>query len=93
MTVPGEHRFARGDRVRVKAENATGNPRTPPYARGKIGRVTDLHGRIPNPLDHRDVYPPLCTVAFSVGDVFGGPSRDSLHVDLHEDWLEPAPPA
>jgi hypothetical protein len=53
--------------------------------------VIELHGRMVNPLDHREVYPPLCTVAFNVGDVFGGLSRDRLHVDLHEDWLEPAP--
>ena len=27
---------------------------------------------------------------FRVGDVFGGASRDTLSVDLHEDWLTPA---
>ena len=43
-----------------------------------------------NPLDHRDVYPPLCSVRFLVREVFGGASRDTLSVDLHEDWLEPA---
>jgi Nitrile hydratase beta subunit, C-terminal len=83
------HRFQVGDRVRVKHANPDGNPRTPAYIRGKDGIVTALHGSIVNPLDHHDVYPPLCSVLFSVGQVFGGASRDTLSVDLHEDWLLP----
>jgi hypothetical protein len=43
-----------------------------------------------NPLDHRGVYPPLCSVLFSVHEVFGGASQDTLSVDVHEDWLSPA---
>lgn len=74
----------------MKAEQAAGNPRTPAYVRRKAGVVTELHGVIHNPLDHHDDYPPLCTVQFEVRDVFGGASQDSLLVDLHEDWLEPA---
>ena len=85
------HRFRIGDRVRVERENAAGNPRTPAYIRGKSGVVTILHGRIVNPLDHHGVYPPLCSVLFKVRDVFGGASQDTLLVDLHEDWLAPAP--
>ena len=53
------HHFHVGDRVRVKHANASGNPRTPAYVRGKRGIVTALHGSIDNPLDHRGVYPPL----------------------------------
>jgi nitrile hydratase len=81
------HRFHIGDRVQVKAANSAGNPRTPHYIRGKSGVVTVLHGNIVNPLDHRGVYPPLCSVLFEVREVFGGASRDTLSVDLHEDWL------
>jgi hypothetical protein len=81
------HRFRVGDRVQVEPANPTGNPRTPAYIRGKRGVVTGLHGSIVNPLDHRGVYPPLCSVLFRVGEVFGGGSRDTLSVDLHEDWL------
>jgi len=84
------HRFHIGERVRVKQANPAGSPRTPAYVRGKTGVVTALHGRIDNPLDHRGVYPPLCSVAFPVREVFGGASRDTLSVDLHEDWLAPA---
>jgi nitrile hydratase len=83
------HRFHVGDRVRVERANPAGNPRTPAYIRGKSGTVTVLHGSIVNPLDHRSVYPPLCTVLFSVREVFGGSSHDTLSVDLHEDWLAP----
>jgi hypothetical protein len=92
------HRFRVGDRVQVARANPAGNPRTPGYIRGKRGVVTALHGRIVNPLDHRGVYPPLCSVLFLVRDVFGGAgqgmsreaNQDSLSVDLHEDWLAPA---
>jgi nitrile hydratase len=81
------HRFHVGDRVQVKAANSGGNPRTPRYIRGKSGVVTVLHGCIVNPLDHHGVYPPLCSVRFEIREVFGGASRDTLSVDVHEDWL------
>ncbi len=81
-----EHRFRLGERVRVKTAHPSGNPRTPGYVRGQVGEVVKLHGQMDNPLDHRDVYPPLCTVAFRAGV----DHRDRLYVDLHEDWLAPA---
>jgi len=83
------HRFRLGDAVEVRRSNETGNPRTPNYIRGKRGIVTMLHGAIINPMDHHGVYPPLCSVLFTVRDVFGGSSADTLLVDLHEDWLVP----
>ena len=93
MTAPmATHRFHVGDHVQVKHTNPAGNPRTPAYIRGKSGIVSSRHGRIDNPLDHHGVYPPLCSVLFPVGEVFGGASRDTLSVDLHEDWLAPAGP-
>lgn len=82
-----DHRFRVGDRVQVKQMSPAGNPRTPTYVKGKTGVISALHGRMVNPLDHRGVYPPLCSVLFSVRDVFGGTSRDTLSVDLHEEWL------
>ena len=82
-----EHQFRVGDRVRVKTAHDSGNPRTPRYVRGQVGQVVRLHGQMDNPLDHRDVYPPLCTVAFQAGVQ----QQDRLYVDLHEDWLEPEP--
>ena len=89
-TAEATHRFRVGDRVRVKRGNPAGNPRTPAYVRDKHGIVVALHGSIVNPLDHRGVYPPLCSVLFQVCEVFGGVSHDTLSVDLHEDWLAPA---
>jgi hypothetical protein len=84
------HRFPIGNSVQVHHANPAGNPRTPAYIRGKRGIVTMQHGRIPNPLDHRGVHPPLYSVLFLVSEVFGNGSRDTLSVDLHEDWLAPA---
>ena len=84
------HRLRIGDAVEVERANPAGNPRTPNYIRGTRGVVTVLHGKIVNPMDHHGVYPPLCSVLFNVRDVFGGNSRDTLLVDLHEDWLTPA---
>jgi nitrile hydratase len=88
-TPQAAHRFQIGDRVQVAGANPNGNPRTPAYIRGKSGVVSMLHGCIVNPIDHHGVYPPLCSVMFRVGEVFGGTSRDTLSVDLHEDWLAP----
>ncbi|HEY3302628.1 MAG TPA: SH3-like domain-containing protein [Candidatus Binatia bacterium] len=82
--------FKVGDKVAVKTENPSGNPRTPKYIRGKKGVITDAHGVINNLRDHRGLYPPLYTVVFDVKEVFGGTSADKLRVDLHEDWLERA---
>ena len=82
--------FKVGDKVAVKPENPSGNPRTPKYIRGKSGVITDVHGVISNLRDHRGLYPPLYTVVFDVKEVFGGTSADKLRVDLHEDWLERA---
>ena len=78
--------------MRVRDERPGGNPRTPRYVRGKAGPMGALHGQIPNPLDHRELYPPLCTVRFELQELTGRPSRDRVTADLHEDWLEPARP-
>jgi nitrile hydratase subunit beta len=89
---PCPHRYSVGERVRVRDNRPDGNPRTPGYVRGKVGTVIALHGQIPNPLDHRDRYPPLCTVRFELHELTGRQSLDCVTADLHEDWLEPAHP-
>ena len=83
-------RFRVGDRVVVKRENPSGNPRTPHYVRGKTGVVTAVHGVINNPVDHRALYPPLYTVVFTLKEMFGREANESLWVDVHEEWLEVA---
>lgn len=82
------HRFKIGERVKVKQEHPRGNPRTPRYIRGKSGIISAVYGAIENPLDHRGVYPPLYTVKFDLNELFGTPTKDTLCVDLHEDWIE-----
>jgi hypothetical protein len=77
------------DLVRVRDDRPGANPRTPRHVRGKAGTVV-LHGQIPNPLDHRGRYPPLCTVRFGLHKLTDCPSRDYVTADLHEDCLEPA---
>lgn len=83
-----EHRFRPGQRVRVTLTSEHGNPRTPAYVKGHVGVIVSLHGRIPNPTDHRGIYPPLCTVAFEVAELFGSSRNERLYVDVHEDWLD-----
>lgn len=73
--------FAPGQRVTVRADAPGGNPRTPPYLRGRAGRVVRAHGVVVNPLDHRDPYPPLYTVCFRLE------TGDEVMADLHEEWL------
>ena len=90
MTGEVAYRFGLGERVRVKLDNPSGNPRTPAYARGHSGVIVARHGVIDNPLDHRGRYPPLYSVLFTVRDVFGTATGDTLSVDIHEEWLEPA---
>ena len=89
---PSPHRYSVGELVRVRDDRPGGNPRTPRYVRGKVGTIVALHGQMPNPLDHRERYPPLCTVRFGLQELTGRRSRDSVTADLHEDWLEPAHP-
>ena len=77
-------RFEVGNLVRVLEEVPGGNPRTPRYLRGRTGTVVACHGMVENPLDHRDVYPPLYSVVFTTPD--GGP-YDEVVADIHDDWL------
>lgn len=82
---PDPQRFDVGDRVRVQEEVPDGNPRTPPYLRGRTGTVVRCHGRVENPLDHRGVYPPLYSIVFTVP---AGPGPDDeVLADIHEEWL------
>jgi hypothetical protein len=85
-------KFKLGDPVVVSAENPTGNPRTPQYIRGKRGVIGAVHGRLENPRDHRGIYQPLYTVRFDLSEVSPCPDRDSVWVDVHEEWLSALAP-
>jgi nitrile hydratase len=89
-------RFQPGDRIVVRNINPTGHTRLPRYVRGKRGVVhhdhgvfvfpdTSAHGEGPKP---QHVY----SVRFEARDLWGSevPSRDSLYIDLWDDYMDPA---
>lgn len=89
-------RFNPGDRVVARTMNPPGHTRIPRYVRGRQGVVDRFHGVF--------VYPdanahgggeqpqPLYSVRFDARELWGAtaPARDSLYLDLWEDYLEPA---
>jgi Nitrile hydratase beta subunit len=86
------NKFEVGDAVVVASENLTGNPRTPKYVRGKRGVIGLVHGVLENVRDHRGIHPPLYTVRFDLSEVSTCHDRDSVWVDVHEDWLSRVSP-
>jgi nitrile hydratase len=89
-------RFKAGQRVRARNLNPEGHTRLPRYARGKRGIIvkdhgvfvfpdTDVHGLGEKP-QHQ------YTVRFGARELWGeqAPARDSVHVDMWEDYLERA---
>jgi nitrile hydratase len=90
-------RFGTGDRVCARRQPSPGHTRLPRYARGQVGTVaivhppfvlpdTNAHGRGEHP-EH--VY----AVRFDARELFGETAEPgtTLHVDLFESYLEPAP--
>jgi nitrile hydratase len=83
-------------RVRARNINPTGHTRLPRYARGKIGVIVRDHGvyLFPDTNAHfqgekrQHVY----SVRFSARELWGpsASSRDSVHIDLWDDYLERA---
>jgi hypothetical protein len=87
-----ESKYKIGDAVVVAAENTTGNPRTPHYIRGKRGVIGLVHGVLENVRDHRGIHKPLYTVRFDLSEVSTCYERDSIWVDVHEEWLSALQP-
>jgi nitrile hydratase len=88
--------FEAGQRVRARIMHPAGHTRLPRYARGKSGVImrdhgvyafpdTNAHGRGEN---RQHVY----SVRFAARELWGpdAPPRDSVHLDLWDDYLEPA---
>ena len=89
-------RFKPGDRVVARNLNPSGHTRLPRYVRGKYGVIDRVHGTF--------VYPdanahgggeqpqPVYCVRFDARELWGptAPARNSLYLDLWEDYLEPA---
>lgn len=95
---PVAPRFVVGERVRVKNLNPPAHTRMPRYCRGRQGVVHLDHGAYVFPDTHAlglGPKPQHCySVRFSAGELWGEPrrevSRDSVHLDLWDDYLERA---
>jgi nitrile hydratase len=89
-------RFAVGQAVRAKKINPTNHTRLPRYARGNVGLVDCIHGAhvFPDGNAHFRGEKPqhLYSVRFSARELWGeaAAERDTVYIDLWEDYLEPA---
>jgi len=94
---PAAHpaRFAVGDRVRTANEHPAGHTRVPRYARGRVGRIAQVHGVhvFPETSAHGLGECPqwLYTVAFDGRELWGRGADPALTVsiDAWESTLEP----
>jgi nitrile hydratase subunit beta len=94
--VPVTPRFRAGDRVRARNIHPVGHTRLPRYVRGKLGKVDRDHGVFvfPDTNAHflgekpQHVY----SVRFAARELWGQQAspRDSVYVDMWDDYLEPA---
>lgn len=89
-------RFAVGDQVRVRAQQAQGHTRQPGYVTGKLGVITAHFGAMVFPDAHaarRLALPQhLYTVAFEGSELWGeeAEAATEARVDLYEPYLEAA---
>lgn len=89
-------RFAVGQRVRARNINPVHHTRLPRYARGKQGVIVRHHGIFifPDTNAHSEGENPqhLYSVRFAATELWGSnaSSRDSIHLDLWDDYLEGA---
>jgi nitrile hydratase len=89
-------RFQVGQRVRARNMHPIGHTRLPRYARGRLGTIGRDHGVyvFPDTNAHflgekpQHVY----SVRFSARELWGEQAapRDSVYVDMWDDYLEPA---
>jgi nitrile hydratase subunit beta len=94
--VPVKPNFHTGQRVRARNINPVGHTRLPRYARGKLGIVDRDHGVyvLPDATAHSADENPqhVYSVRFTARELWGDHSspRDSVYLDLWDDYLEPA---
>jgi nitrile hydratase len=91
----GAERFAVGDQVRVVADVHEGHTRCPGYARGRVGTVVRVDGRVslPDVEAHTTdrVVEGTYAVRFTARELWpGADARAVVHVDLWDSYLEPA---
>ena len=86
--------FAVGDRVRARNINPSGHTRLVRYVRGRVGVIHQVHGthRFPDTTAHEkgENPQPLYSVRFHATELWGSSAsiKDSLFIDLWEDYLE-----
>jgi nitrile hydratase len=93
-----EHRFAVGERVRVRRAHPPGHCRTPWYCRGHVGVIERYCGGFPNPEElayNRPGLPPvpLYRVRFASRELwpdYAESDRDVVEIEIYEHWLQPA---
>ena len=89
-------RFKAGQRVRARNIHPAGHTRLPRYARDKQGVILSSHGAHVFPDTNAQFQgenaQPLYTVRFEARTLWGDAAspRDTLCLDLWEDYLEPA---
>ena len=100
--IPSSHdpaikpRFKVGQRVRARNIHPTGHTRLPRYARGKLGTVVTDRGVFvfPDTNAHFQGEKPqhLYSVRFAARELWGEQAspRDSVHLDMWDDYLERA---
>jgi nitrile hydratase beta subunit len=94
--VPVAATFQVGQRVRARNINPPGHTRLPRYARGKLGTVDRDHGIYVFPdtnaqfLGEKPQH--VYSVRFAARELWGAEAapRDSVYIDLWDDYLEPA---
>ena len=92
--IPVEARFWVGQRVRTRNIHPTGHTRLPRYARGKLGTIHRDHGVhvFPDTNAHSLGEKPqhLYSVRFAARELWGeeASSRDVIHLDMWDDYLE-----
>jgi len=89
-------RFKVGQRVRARNLNPVGHTRLPRYARGKTGTIEMDHGVfvLPDTNAHFKGENPqhLYSVRFAARELWGeqASAKDSVNLDMWDDYLEPA---
>ncbi len=92
--VPALARFKPGDRVHTRNMNPIGHTRLPRYARGKSGEIVRDHGVFVFPDTNARFQGEnpqhLYSVRFAARELWGEDAspRDSVYIDLWEDYLE-----
>jgi nitrile hydratase len=88
--------FKVAQRVRARNVHPVGHTRLPRYARGKVGVITRDHGVYIFPdtsaHSHGEKRQHVYSVRFAARELWGplASSRDSVHIDMWDDYLERA---